>query len=593
MSEKTKHENRNKLAQAIKFLNSGNIASASNLALSVIDTDPKNENAWVILGGCALKMIDGQNAESFFLQALQQNEHNPAALSGLGKAKMLQVKPHEAVEYFKAAIENGSTEKEMVLSLSVLMEKMNQRRTLLPFLEKVANKTLDKDLLLKTASVAVDESIYKMAITYFDKAFKNHPQNKEAQLGNIKSLYYQRKYRQSIESSEKYIKRYGQETNVLIDMAAAMRQMGQNDKALETLEKIDFESDVNLKAHALSLKGNIYQDFDDLEKAEEHYRHAMFLSPKFISAQDALSVMLLASGSSKEGWSLWKQRKIARFPNLQTQEWQGESLSPGSKLIILKEQGIGDQLLFGCTINAVKEKYPDINCIFATEPRLSAIFKRSLDINTVDESNDFSIEISHNDRHVYLGDIPRLLNMSPQPTKILNPYIRTDKGKTLSLQKRYDEMFGDKKKIGVSWRSNNVFSGNMRSVSLKQLLAIIPDDYQLISLQYGVNTADFDDLPMAQRKRIFMDSSVNQESDVDLFLSQVSLMDRVITIDNTTAHVAGSMGHPNTDVLLPKGTECMWYWGKSDTIDPWYNTLRLHRQSQRGIWDDALKGIHF
>jgi len=76
--------------------------------------------------------------------------------------------------------------------------------------------------------------------------------------------------------------------------------------------------------------------------------------------------------------------------------------------------------------------------------------------------------------------------------------------------------------------------------------------------------------------------------DIDLFAAQIAAMDMVITIDNSTAHLAGALGVP-TWVLLPFAPDWRWLQSRPDSL--WYPTLRLFRQPQRGDWQSVLQTV--
>jgi len=66
--------------------------------------------------------------------------------------------------------------------------------------------------------------------------------------------------------------------------------------------------------------------------------------------------------------------------------------------------------------------------------------------------------------------------------------------------------------------------------------------------------------------------------------------DRIITVSNTTAHLAGALGC-DTWVLVPGGGGKLWYWGHQGEATPWYPTVRLMRQTQQGDWRILLDRV--
>jgi ADP-heptose:LPS heptosyltransferase len=74
-------------------------------------------------------------------------------------------------------------------------------------------------------------------------------------------------------------------------------------------------------------------------------------------------------------------------------------------------------------------------------------------------------------------------------------------------------------------------------------------DSRWISLQYG-DHEELEDKTAAAHAPVLVDRSVSQLSDVDGFAAQIAAMDMVVTIDNSTAHLAGALGVP-VWLLLP------------------------------------------
>jgi len=127
---------------------------------------------------------------------------------------------------------------------------------------------------------------------------------------------------------------------------------------------------------------------------------------------------------------------------------------------------------------------------------------------------------------------------------------------------------------------------------LADMLSTIQKEALVINLQYNANAAE---IQAASKIRpdleFFDDKEVDQMKDLGGFAAQIATMDRVVTIDNTTAHFCGALGHPDTHVLIPIGSECMWYWGRNGVVDPWYGNLHLHRQTQLRDWAKPIESV--
>ena len=65
----------------------------------------------------------------------------------------------------------------------------------------------------------------------------------------------------------------------------------------------------------------------------------------------------------------------------------------------------------------------------------------------------------------------------------------------------------------------------------------------------------------------------------------IELLDLVICVDTSVAHLAGALGKP-VWVMLPWRAD--WRWLEERDDSPWYPTMRLFRQRVRGDWADVI-----
>ena len=67
-----------------------------------------------------------------------------------------------------------------------------------------------------------------------------------------------------------------------------------------------------------------------------------------------------------------------------------------------------------------------------------------------------------------------------------------------------------------------------------------------------------------------------------------ALMDVVISVDTSVAHLAGALGK-TTWVLLPYAPDWRWLLDRNDS--PWYASIKLYRQGKEIQWAPVLERV--
>jgi hypothetical protein len=324
-----------------------------------------------------------------------------------------------------------------------------------------------------------------------------------------------------------------------------------------------------------------------LDEAIAAMGRAIEIKPGYHQARFGLALAQLRSGDFATGWRSYESRWQSIDHDTPWREypqprWTGDRLASG-RLLLWGEQGIGDEIQFaGLLPETVRTgNRVTLDC----DARLKPLFARSFpEIEVVSgcgPAEAQSIEIA---AQLPMGSLPGLLRRSEGDfAATVSPYLKADPVERERFSARYED---GRRLIGLAWQTKNQRTGRKRCIDLQKLAPLFAlPGIRWISLQYG----DFDALEeQAANTPLLIDRSVDQFADLDRFAAQVAALDQVVTIDNSTAHLAGALGLP-VWLLLPFAADWRWLEERRESL--WYPTLRLIRQSKQGDWEAVVDRV--
>jgi hypothetical protein len=332
-----------------------------------------------------------------------------------------------------------------------------------------------------------------------------------------------------------------------------------------------------------------------LDEAAASFQKAIAIAPDFADAHENLAYILLSQGKLKEGWEKFEWRlKVKNFGTriLPIEMWQGLSLQ-GKSILVYAEQGVGDEITFASCIGDLLKRSPD-KLILECAPRLEALFARSFpgaDVHGRPRGDDLSWlgDKARPDYALPIGSLPKFFRNSaadfPEGDAYLVPHpelVEKWMGRLAPLK--------DGPKIGISWRGGlGASDGRRSSPPLSDWQALLSMKASFINLQYGDVSGELAGVCAGNNVQIHDWEDNDPLTDIDSQAALISCLDLVITIGNTTAHVAGALGTP-TWVLLEK----IPYWRWSEAFGdspPLYRSVRLFRQQRRLDWGDVMERV--
>ncbi len=328
--------------------------------------------------------------------------------------------------------------------------------------------------------------------------------------------------------------------------ALALRNLGQFDQALTAFEAAEALG----SREAVAGRGCLLLTLGDFERGFEGYE-ARWLQGK--SLAEALG---------------------ARFPT-----WKGHG-RPGERVLVLNDHGLGDTIQFVRYLPLMAAA--GVETTFVCPPRLHRVLSSRIETRFVESAPEEPF-----DAQIAISSLPHAFRTRLDAVPTDTPYLSAEP----ALVEKWSKRIGSAGlKIGVAWQGNpHPEADRARSMPLAALapLAAI-EGVRLISLQKGFGEEQLRDLPPPMRvETLGPDFDAGPDAFVDTAAAMAHL-DLVVTCDTSIAHLAGAMARP---VWVALKVDAEWRWMTDRTDSPWYPTMRLFRQSRRGVWSDVFEGM--
>jgi tetratricopeptide (TPR) repeat protein len=268
-------------------------------------------------------------------------------------------------------------------------------------------------------------------------------------------------------------------------------------------------------------------------------------------------------------------------------DWDGGAVKPG-ELLVYGEQGLGDEVMFASMYDELERRAPGSRVL--CDARLGALFARSFTklevIGEPREKQSARVASLTGVRYkIAAGSLGAFFRRAPGDFPSHEGYLAPDPKKVAAWRSRLASLPGARK-LGLSWVGGAHSTGRRRrSLSLEALLPLLKQpDTAWISLQYTDEARDIAQLQ--ERHGISLHDCRSATSDMDELASLMQALDTVVSVCNTTVHVAGAIGKAAL-VLAPFVPE--WRYGLRDEHMIWYPSVRVLRQPHYGEWSEVIQ----
>jgi tetratricopeptide (TPR) repeat protein len=291
-----------------------------------------------------------------------------------------------------------------------------------------------------------------------------------------------------------------------------------------------------------------------------------------------LSHSYLYFGQLEKGWDFYEfgfadmlptgaYRSLRKFKQ---PRWDGD-LNDIRKILIWREQGLGDEILFSICLQDMHNS--NLNIVLECDPRLIGIFQRmyprfeirgeSINTNNYPYMDDF-------DLHVPIGSLPKYFRRKIDNfDKSIPKFTPLENNVNLINQKL--QKYRDQILVGICWRSGKLsIERNLNYTALSDWGPLLTDPrYKFVNLFHG----DCEDEIRAVEEKFNIEilrwQDIDLRDDLETVLALVSQLDCVVSVGTAVSVIAAAAG-VNTLVLLQRSWVLL---GQNDQY-PWFPSAR-------------------
>jgi len=629
--------------QGVGLHGRGQLAQAESVYREALRHEPSHFDALHLLGVICHQTGRHEDAARYIRQAIGTDPAQPAAHSNLGLALQALRRPDEALECFDRAVALSPGYAEALNNRGISLRDLGRAEEAVESYDRSLSFKPDSASALNNRGIALGElrrwpeavdsydralilkpdyaqahlnrgiALLEMgrageALAGFERALQFDPDDPAALCNRGNALQALKRHAQALESYERAIARKADFAEAFNNRGNALRDLGRMEEALASFDralalKPGFKGALNNRAivlrelnrpeaaldscqralaldpdyvDALCNRGNILQDMKRFADALESYASALRVDPAHAESHWNEALCRLLTGDFDRGWEKyewrWKTAQRESVRDFAQPLWLGGDSLAGKTIFLHAEQGLGDTIQFcryakmlaACGANVVLEVQKPLKVLLGTVEGVSRLLARGEPLPEFD-------------CHCPLLSLPYAFRTTLATIPAAPEYLRCNP----DVVGAWRERLGPRTvpRVGLVWRASTAG----KSVPLAELLQCVTKEFQFFSLQQDVPEEDQGIL--AGRPEILR-PAVEPRNFADAPL--VELMDLVITVDTSIAHLAGAMGRP---VWIMLGSNAEWRWMLDRRDSPWYPSARLYRASAPGHWRGVISRI--
>lgn len=546
------------LAAGLEHHRCGALSAAAEMYAGILELDPHHPQALHLCGVIAHQQGAHGLARELVQRALDVAPDHPQAHNTLGAVLQATGDIEGAQQCFETALALAPGYPDALQNYGLLhASRGDHARAADHYRRAISGGRRSADLLVLLGNSLEADDQHAQARTAFDEALALAPAHLHAMLG----------------------------------LAGALRSLGRYDEACAAFDQATTLDPGSVDAW--TGLGTTLLDMLDTKRAIECFDRALVQHPDDGLVRWNRALACLVAGRLDEGWHdhAWRWQSTG-FDSVErtyaAPRWDGSSALSGRTVLLWREQGIGDELVFASMLNdaAKAARHLIVEC----EPRLIHLLRRSfpgIDFVAAAFPPHPATASPAIDVHAPIGDLapflrPTLSSFPPTRSHLIADPARIEHWRQVLAT------LGPKPKIGISWRSANL--RGVRALACSTLAQWEPIlhaiDADWINLQYDRCDEELELARAAMGIAIHRMPGLDMHSDLDDTAALMSALDLVICAPTTVSILAAGAGVPTWQ--LASGAD--WQTLGENRV-PWLPALRRFYRPWHVGWPTVLEQV--
>ncbi|MDB5421158.1 MAG: flagellar protein FlbA [Brevundimonas sp.] len=317
----------------------------------------------------------------------------------------------------------------------------------------------------------------------------------------------------------------------------------------------------------------------------------------------ARATIHVARGELAEGWDGYEERlspdyiDVTHFA-IDRPQWTPEDDLEGKSLLLMGEQGLGDEVLFANIIPDIIEALgPKGRLSLGLQPRLIPLFQRSFPEADIGRHTTLKVDAQTVRGAPFLKDLPPVDLWAPMASPLRRfrrsveafpdraRFLIPDESRVAHWRKTL-EAAGPGPKVGLVWKSMRLEGARMRHYSpFEQWRPILEvPGVAFVNLQYGECAEEIEQAREALGVEIWQPPGIDLKDDLDDVAALCCALDLSIGPANATTNLGAACGAPVWLISTPGA------WPRLGTDRyPWYPQVRVFTPPAFNDWAPVME----